>query len=421
MAIISIILMALATQPSDVEHDTSPPTIPEEIRTALENNAKIFSNIYISGARGQRMLESAGTVLKTFGSPESEADFTQRIQFELRFQDAKYRESLRYPPGRYHSGNDIQENSFDGTKFFKGRYDPLNERAPGSLIITTPALSGAERKLRKTISSWVYCDLWYLIEAGFKGPTQEAEMGRRVRSLVLARADAGEVISVKRVGQNAEQLLEIVIEYPEPWQSNMPDPIETDPTLISFMDGTDQLQMRIERQRRELVGKRRLCRFLLDGRMGYSVRERWESRKESGSLMFHTRNSDFVQIETGGAWLPKRCDVKCYAYLISPLYTSPKPLYETFIQVEKLELRQFGQNELSLWYGAPGLIVQDYTHPRSTVLNPHIYTVTSSMDDLSNRLGNPSYLSRGALIILINVIMIFIILLVIYIRSRRKG
>ncbi len=130
--------------------------------------------------------------------------------------------------------------------------------------------------------------------------------------------------------------------------------------------------------------------------------------------MFHTRNSDFVQAEPDSAWLPKHCVVECYAYITAPLYTSSKPLYETDIQVENIERRSFDQDDFRLWYGTPGVRVQDYTDPKATVLDPHQYLVPSSADALGKR---PS---RGTLIILINALMAGIILCIIYLRYRRK-
>jgi hypothetical protein len=421
MGIIPAILMAIALQPSDAPRDTKPPVLPGEVRTALEKNAKSFDNLLISGARSQRMLAPAETVLKAIDTREPESTFTQSVRFELRFQGAKFRESLRYPQGKYHSGNDVWEKSFDGTRFFSADHDPQEKVNPGTLIITTPALDEAEVKLQQT-EPWTQCFLWYLLEAGFSGPTRGDKMGRPVESLVLARAAAGEVVSVKGVGQESEKLLEVTIEYPEPWESRRTNPVEKDPKYVNLLNGTDKYQMRIERERRQLAGQRRLCRFLLDGGKGYAVREEWESRKETGALMFHTKNSDFVQAEPGGAWLPRLCEVDSCAYYTAPLYASPKPLYQTIIQVEKLERTTFVENDFRLWYPAPGLLVEDYTNPKSTIQNPHMYRVVSSTDALDITSGRSFFASnRMILVVLLNVLMAGILGVFVYVRARRKA
>lgn len=416
MGIIPAILMAVALQPSDAPRDTSPPVLPGEVRAALEKNARSFDNLLISGARSQRLLAPAETVFKTFDIRETEGEFTQRTRFELRFQGAKYRESLHFPPGRTYSGTVVWESSFDGTKFYSGNHDPKQQVNPGSVVITTPELDEAEVKLRQT-APWIQGLLWYLFEAGFSGPTQGDRMGRPVESLILTRAAAGELVSVKEAGK----LLEVTVEYAEPWESRKTNPVEKDPKYMHLLEGTDKYQMRIERDRRQLVGHRRLCRFLLDGEKGYAVRERRESRKATGAVMFHTKNSDFVQVEPGGAWLPRLCEVDSYAYQKMPLYVSPKPLYVTVIQVEKFERTPFSEDAFRIWYDSPGILVQDYTNPKATVEKPIMYRAVSPTDALAASRGDSFFLRRRTWIILVNVLMAGILVAFVYVRSRRKA
>ncbi|MDG3005995.1 hypothetical protein [Paludisphaera mucosa] len=419
MVLLSLILGALTLQPSGTRDGIGSSTIPERIRAALAAGAdNSFSDLEIKGSMNRRMLMPSRKVLETLGTPESESEFTQQIRFELMFKGVSYRESLRYPPGKYHSGEDVLETSFDGAKFFVGRFDPQNKSNPGSLIVTTPALSEAESKLNRTVTSWTRSDLWYLLEAGFDGPTQGTTMGRPVRSLVLTRAAAGKVVSVRLMGRESEELVEVEIQYPEPWQSSGTYPIETDPSFDDLLNGTDKLQMRKERQRRQLVGEERLCRFLLDGKLGFAVRERWEFRRSNGLLMFHSTSSDFVELEPGGPWLPKHCDVKCHADLLAPLHISSEPLYATVIDVSEIRRIPAGRDEFSLWYGAPGMMIQDYTRPNSSVSTPHQYTVTSSSEALDKRLGTTG--SKQALILLANVLIICGIALYAYVKSRKK-
>src|SRR5690242_8835939 len=73
--------------------------LPSEVRTALELNAKVFSNLLICGTRSRQLLAPPEVVREKFGTRESETEFTQTVTFELRFRDEKFRESLRHPPG----------------------------------------------------------------------------------------------------------------------------------------------------------------------------------------------------------------------------------------------------------------------------------------------------------------------------------
>ena len=205
------------------------------------------------------------------------------------------------------------------------------------------------------------------------------------------------------------------------FRSTRTDPVEQDPKFLRLLGGTDKLQMRIERERRQLVGQRRLCRFLLDGGMGHAVREKWESRMETGALMFHTKNSDFEQVEPGGAWLPRHCEVESYAYHTAPLYTSPKPLYATVIHVEKFERTPFSEDAFRLWYDSPGLSVQDYTNAKSNVTNPLMYKVMSPADALDASSGGSFLVRKRTWFVLLNILMAGILGTVVYARSRRKG
>ena len=157
-------------------------------------------------------------------------------------------------------------------------------------------------------------EFWYLRETGFSGPKTLASLGQTVVSTVLNAADQQKIVSVSEVASGSQTFLKVIIEQPEPWQSAETFDIETHQPFVELLNGTDILQMRMERERRQLAGKNRVIRLWLNSAHGYAVEEKWESRKETGETMFHTKNSDFVQVTPDGVWMPKRCVVESHAY-----------------------------------------------------------------------------------------------------------
>jgi hypothetical protein len=385
------------------------PTLPQDVRAALETNARSLTDLAIAGSRSRRMLAPAGKVLAALGTNEDESEFTQRVKFELRFQGAKVHESIRYPASRYQSGNGVDEHSYDGTKYYNGSLDTSVPATPGNLSIQRAA---------SMESRGMDFELWYLFEAGFSMPIRGSEMGRPIQSLVLARAAAGRIESVKDVGQSGQKLLEVVVAYPEPWASRAAAPVEKDQSIQTLQGDTKQLQARIERERRQQAGQRRLCRFLLDGGMGYAVREKWESRSEGGAVMFHTTNSDFQQVEPSGLWLPRRCEVASHAYATAPQYTSPAPLFATDIQVDKLERTTFSDEQFRVWFDHPGIWVGDATDPKSTPGRPYTYHTTSGQP----LVVNSALETKRWLFIGVNALLVVVIFgSLLYARSRRQG
>ena len=417
MKITRVILFVLVILSPTASRAQSP-ALPDDVRSALEKNARSLADLEISGTRSRRMLAPAEAALRTMGTLESEPSFTQRVRFELQLQGAKLHESYRYPPSQFHSGKDVEDRSYDGTKHFNGGFDPSRPEKPGVITIKTRTIIEAEDRT-KAILGTVF-ELWYLSEAGFNGPTYASELGRPIESLVLARAAAGRIESVKDVGRDGRKLLEVVIEYPEPWASRSTAPIEKDRFIQNLRGNSRQLQERIERERRQQAGQRRVCRFLLDGEMGYAVREEWESRAKGGAVMFHTKNSDFQQLEPGGAWLPRVCEVTSHAYETAPRYTSPEPMYVTDIRVEKLERKPLGDEQFRVWYNHPGIKVIDWTDPKATLDRPRSYQVASPLEDSdTSHAGFLGARRRWLFVIVLNGLMAAILVLVLYVRSRR--
>jgi hypothetical protein len=387
------------------------PALPQEVRAALQKNARALTDLTIAGTYSRRMLAPAGKVLAAFSALESEASFTYGVKFELRLQGAKIYESFHLAPNRLHSADEVTERCYDGTKYYSGTVDWSHLDKPPLLRITGPAIIQEEDRARSSHETPFL--LWYLVEAGFRGPAHGGELGRSIESLVLARSADGRIESVKAVGQESQKLVEVVVAYPEPWTSSATIPIEDDESIQRLVGDWKKLRIRLERERRQLRGQKRLDRFLLDGALGYAVREKWESRAASGAVLFHTTNSDFQQVEPGGVWLPRRCEVVSHAYYTAPAYTSPEPLYATEIQIEKIERTPLSDEQFRLWYGRPGAKVTDHTHPSAAPGRPYNYIVPVPLQGVTQA-GSKLTL----IIIIANVLVIAAIVAVLYARSR---
>ncbi len=411
---ISILLFIVVVTTASVRgEDSSPPVLPPNVRESLKKNASLFSNVLITGERDLRFLIDAETVLKTLKTPVKEADFAQAVRFELRFKGPFFRESIEYLPGRNVYMQDVvSEVSYDGTNFMLG-YKRLKDLASSNIQIFTPHIAIEYAKVRDRPDSLDTMDFWYLRETGFTGPQTVATLGQPVESIILDAADHGQIVSVREAPGGNEKILEIIIERPEPWQSLATFDIETHEPWKELLNGTDVLQKRRERQRRQLAGKQRVIRFWLNSTLGYAVEEKWELRKETGKTMFHTKNSDFIQVSPEGVWMPKRCAVESFAYYTLPMYISADPLYETVIQIDQFEPGNFDDDEFRIWYDEPGVLVSDWTSPKATPRKQDAYQVPASIDDLVKKTPGRRWL------IILNILCIAGLLLALWWRKKR--
>lgn len=380
--------------------DSSPPILPSDAEAALNKNASLFSNVLITGERSRRPFAPVDTVLKRFGTTESEADFTKTLRFDLRFQGPLFRESIEHPPGDSYLTDLLYEISFDGIEYRLG-HKRLKELPNSSVSIYTPGIATEFGKLHDRANSLAKMEFWYLRETGFTGPQTLATLGQPVASTILNAAAHDQIVSVSEVAGGSETFLEVIIEQPEPWQSAETFDIETHEAFVKLLNGTDILQMRMERERRQLAGKDRVIRFWLNSARGYAVEEKWESRKETGETMFHTKNSDFVQVDPDGVWMPKRCVVESHAYYTAPLSISPDPLYETVIQMDQCVPGNFDDDQFRIWYDIPGVSVSDWTSPKATLERSDSYQVPASIDDLAGKSSG-----FGRWLVMLNIVFI---------------
>ncbi len=380
MRIVILAMAALATNASVLGDES----LPAGARTALEQNSSLFSNVLITGAKSRRVIGAVEAMLKKINTRESAASFTNKLDFELRFQGLKFRESIEYPPSKASTRDVIYEASYNGNKFYHG-CKRLKDLGSSSVEIFTPSIAAAIGNSYSTENYLASMEFWYLHETGFTGPLTISELGQPVTSTILKAARQGQIASIDEVNDGGKSMLEVNIEVPEPWQSLATYDIETHEPFLRLLDGTGALQMQIERERRELAGKRRVIRFWLNTALGYAVEHKWELRKETGETISHTANSDFVLVDSGGVWMPKRCVVASHSYKTSPLLISTKPLFETVIQMDQCKPAHFDGEEFRIWYDAPGALVSDYTSPKATLEMPDTYRVPSTIDDLPGK------------------------------------
>lgn len=376
--------LAVIATGSAVGDSPSPPLLPSGVQEALDRNAAILSNILITGERSRRFVAPADTALKTLQTLEPEAEFTQRLHFELRFQGPQFRESIEYTSGNTSIHAKLYETSFDGTTFRLGFKDLLTP-ASSQIHIYKPIDAAEYARKHDEPRMFNKMEFSYLFETGFIGPQTMDELGQPVKSMVLNAVDDQKTVSVSEVAGGNGNIVEVIIEQPEPWQSLETFDIETHEEYLSMNGGSRTLQMRVETERRQLAGKHRVIKLWLNSALGYAVEEKWESRKETGETMFHTKNSDFAQIGPDGVWMPKRCVVESHAYWTAPVLISSDPLYETEIRMDKCELGDFDEEQFCIWYDTPGVMVSDWRIKKGSLDDPDIYNVPSSIYDLASK------------------------------------
>lgn len=393
--------------------------LPPEVRDGLETNAKLLQNVRLSGSMRRRLLDASEPSLLRLGCPPHISDFTQEVMFEILLKGRQMRESLRYPPGKYNSGNGVDQRSFDGKRYYVGTTDPSSKESPGMLMIRSPRIV-VDQHAQKASEERLF-EFWYLLEAGFNAPTRPADLDDPLRSLVLSRLNAGKLVSVvHNADDDNDGRIEISIEYPEPWASARQASIEDDPFFRGLRAKSGSIQMALERERRTMLGQSRVCRFVLAREMNYAVLEKWEIRGNGVEVMFHTINSEFIEAMQGGPWIPKRSEVISHAYEGGPAYTSDVPLYVTELQLTGVELKEVDDDQFRIWFDVPGTVVADYTHPKATLENPLEYRVPAPDSALERIADDRRPISKFQVVVLINVV-ILLIAVAIYVRSRRRA
>lgn len=387
-------------------------------KQALESNARSMDNLYLKGSKKVRFLGPASRVLASIKTLESEQEFTEQVEFEIRLKGNLLYEKLRYPVGKYRSGNGFDERSFDGSRYVGGSCDPSTPSNPGTLIIRSPSVLDAQQNDRA--SEEKIFEFWYLLEAGFAAPLIGAELGESVQSLLLKRASEGRIESCREVERGGKRLIEVTVEYPEPWGSRRTTPIEIDPFLKGLRGKSKGLQIGIEKQRRQLANRSRFSRFVLDPALNYAVVEKWEMRARDGEVMFHTVNSDFARIDAEAPWLPKSCEVTSHSYGTNPLFISAKPLYATRITIDAMERKPSNIEDFRVWFDLPGITVADYTSPGATFKEPRTFNVPTTGTDLE-RLSGGSSRKRILIVVILNVVIAVAVVAAFYARRRKAG
>lgn len=416
MKVATAFFAVLVPTVSSSSADPAPPPLPPNVQAAIRTTVTMFSNVLITGERSRRVLVPYESVLRDFHTLEREADFTQELHFELRFRGPQFRESIQYPSGNAYTTDVLCEVSFDNMSFRFGNRQ-LKNIASSRIDIFTPAIATAWGKLRDNAQHLSQMQFWYLMPIGFIGPNTVGKLGQPVQSAILIATSRKEIVAINGVGTIDGRMIEVIIEQPEPWQSRETFDIETHEPFLSLKYGSDKLQMRMERERRQLAGKHRVTRFMLNSAKGYAVEEQWESRKESGETMFHTKNSEFVQVGSDAVWVPKRCVIESYAYDTAPSFISSAPLYETVIQLGNIETDNVDEGQCRIWYDDPGVEVSDWTSPKATLQVADTYRVPVSIDKLPN---TPGFGRMGWLIVL-NVLFIVGWAVWFYSRPRKKS
>jgi len=415
---IIVLFATFATAASTQGAAPSPPRLPPKVQAALKKNASLFSNVLITGERSRRLLVPEEEALKTLQTLEPEAEFTQRLRFELRFLGPQFRESIEYLPGETSLHDMVLESSYDGETFRLG-FKYLTDLPSSSVHIYDPVKAAEYARKHDEPRMFNKMEFWYLFETGFAGPQTISELGQPVESMILSAADRQQLVSVSEGAQGNDNIVEVVIEQAEPWQSLETFDIESHEEYRSLTGESAQFQMRIERERRQLAGKHRLIRMRLNKEIGYAVEEIWVSRKETGAVMFHTKNSDFLQIGSDGVWMPKRCAVESHAYWTSPLFISTEPLYETRIQMDQCQQGDFAKEELSVWYDTPGVTVSDWSKTKSVLDDPETHQVSEVIDEAPE---DKTYfgLDRMVWLIILNTLLVVGFLVWWFLRTRKK-
>jgi hypothetical protein len=382
--------------------------LPATVVDALTANATALNGVQLSGSQQRRFLMPPAEALATLKTKESADEFTQQIQFVVKLDGTRFYESTIYPPGKYHSEGDRSEVAFDGEKHYAGSFRPNAKAMPGILQIQsadTPA------KFNPDVAN-----MWFLREAGYVAPRKSVELAAGIRSLVSAAIASGTLVEWQEVADGESRLLEVVVEYPDPWASGRTNTIENDPNIASLPQETAAFQADIERQRRSLAGEMRRCRLLLDPRLNYAVLQKWESRKDTGQLLFHTVCSGFVQVGDRQLWLPMRCEVTSHAYVTRPEFVSEHPVYVTDIELTDITIAEFDSETFRIWYDAPGSLVTDYTHEDAAAAEAVGYFVPGKVRGLP-RSGDES--SWRAIAIAANFAAL--LLIVTWLVLRRRG
>lgn len=406
----SALVVYLFVGAGDAGASQRPASLPASVRAALRSNAEQISGLYIRGYHSRKVLGDSKIILENLGTLESEADFTEPLLFELRLDGNRLHEQLRRSPTNSSTDSGVNEFSFDSERFFAGSADPTSGN-PGALVIHSPETLTADEQAFRSFGRLF--QLTYLHAAGFEGPQSSLQLGKPIHSMVLGKIEQGVLLSFGLVEFEGREVYEVEVSFPDPWASTNESNIESDPNFMTLGKSRD-LQRRIEKIRRSLVGSNRIMRFLLDPTMNYAVTSIREVRADSDEVMFVTRNSDFIELEKD-LWLPQVCEVTSHAYETRPDFSTKSPAYITTIAAEEILRRDFEKEDFQVFFDYPGASVENHAHESAHPGNPFSYQVPGSIEEIDGKFGGRS---RRLLIGLNVVILVGLLLLFLVRRSR---
>ncbi|HVA47290.1 MAG TPA: hypothetical protein VNH11_13055 [Pirellulales bacterium] len=346
--------------------------LPPDVEAALRANAERLAGLEIRGYYQRKLLGSANETLKELGTLEPEAEFCQRVSFRLRLAGNRVHLETKYPPSKFNPPDTTHERSFDSQKLYVGSAHPTGELSRGVLMIHTPDTLTAEERQGRSYGA--IFDLEYLHAAGYEGPQSSSELGEPVHSLILDKIAHGHLLAAGPVNHDGRQMLEVKVRYPDPWISTRRSEVEKDPNLEFKTKESTELQQRVEKEARQMVGASRIATFTLDPAMDFAIVRIEEARAEGGGLMFVTRNMDFVDAGSG-LRLPETCEVTSYAYPTRPRFSTNAPAYTTTVKIDEIKRRDFAPEDFRVWFDLPGLAVSDYTHANARGGAPFAYRV----------------------------------------------
>jgi len=378
---LSIVVAAKASGAEDI-----PKKIIEDIG-AFES--KLRSGAELRGYYQCRPIGDIQTCLKQIHALFDAEEFQSKLSFECRLFEHRFLERLSYSETKFFKPGNRIDNSFDGDKVYRGFYTPSDQAWPGSLEVKSmktedPFENGNGPTFKLDYLNWL----------GFRVSCFGDDMKDGIRHRMILEDKRNRVVAARESSELGTPLLEVSIEYSEPWASYSEEGFDK----YKFKPMRDLMRIN-----RSLRLSNRTSKFYFSPSEGYQLMRRRDFDAK-GRLMFDVTYGPGSGSREFGVSVPGSIEVLAYTSHWVPNEVFSEPVFSIHLHLDKIEAKSLSNRDFQLQpYGKDSSVV-DFTSNRAKPGEPHEYTIKATIDEVDRLTPSPWY-PKIVLTVVVGILM----------------